>query len=196
VMNISYTSRDKRVRSKRNRRHRQKERYIDYHAEAYYQALKRIEEEKQNVVTEEVCVEKEERTTIQTIMLFLKLVFRPGSLNTEFKTRKFADTFLNFIVSGTLSFTGVCLRVSALVVMISGIWGLYKNYADMTHGIVPWLMALDFFLIAIVLALFGGLFKIAGKELSEMDNPERLYAYSSGIMAALAVIIAIIGLFI
>ena len=195
-MNISYTSRDKRVQSKRNRRYRQKERYIEYHAEAYYRALKRIEEEKQNVVTEEVCVKKEERTTIQTILLFLRLVFCPGSLDTEFKARKFADTFLNFIVSGTLSFTGTCLRVSALVVVISGIWGLYKNFADMTNGIVSWLMALDFFLIAIVLALFGGLFKIAGKELSEMDNPERLYAYSSGIMAALAVIIAIIGLFI
>ena len=85
-MNISYTSRDKRVQSKQKRRHRQKERYIDYHAEAYYRALKRIEEEKQNVTTEEVCVEKEERTTTQTIMLFLKLVFRPGSLDTEFKT--------------------------------------------------------------------------------------------------------------
>lgn len=193
---ISYTSLDRRRLRKQERQVQQKERYIDYHAEAYYRALKRIEEEKETSIAEEPYVAHETRTTIQTVKLFLKLVFFPKRLASELKTQKFADTFLNFIVSGTLSFTGICLRATALVVVLSGLWGLRENYAGMTHGIVSWLMAFDFLLVAMVLALFGSLFKIAGKELSELDNPERLYAYSSGIMAALAVIIAMVGLFI
>lgn len=196
MRNVPHTGHNKRHLYKRNRHFQNKEKYINYHAEAYYRALKRIEEERQTSVTEEICVKQEKRSTMQTIRLFLKLVFRPNSLASELKAQKFSDTFLNFIVSGTLSFTGVCLRVAALIVLLSGIWGLRENYAGMTHGIVSWLMALDFLLVAMVLALFGSLFKIAGKELSEMDNPERLYAYSSGIMAALAVIIAVVGLFI
>lgn len=171
-----------------------KEDFIAAQSEAYYLALKRLDDERAVAPPSgdpEICLTKE-RPKSETVFLFLSLIFCPQKVKAP-PGSSIADNFLNMIVTGTMSIVGFLIRTFALLIVAAYIYGIF------THkfiGLDAWLMIPYFLLIATLFALLGSTFKIASRELSTETDHERLYGYTSSIMAAFAVVLAVISLII
>ena len=164
---------------------------VEIQAEAYYRALKRIENEKiTNENSDEFGQIKEKTTKLKLVLIFL---FTPKKLNKM--QNNFADSFLADIVRMILDLIGLMLRSLPIMVVISGIWTFYKipslrqSSVSIATGIITILL---FLLLSLVIACFGGFFSASAEEVSNTKNYEKLYAYSASMMSNLAMVIALI----
>lgn len=188
--------RKRKIKHSRHMSRLEKENLIEIQAEAYYRALKQIDKENHSLEKFVAINQEEQRTKKQNLLLFLKLIFIPRKLSAELKSSSFADNFLSFLVSIIIGTIGAGLRLCALLLPFVGILKLYIDCVATSADISMWIAALDYFAFSILLALFGSLFTITGEELSKMKDTEKLYAYTSGIMGALALIVAVISMLI
>ena len=158
---------------------------IELHSEAYYRALKKIEEEK---------TYQQNNSKKAKVLTILKLLFVPRKLAEEFKRNGFADNFLGLLVAVIIGLIGAVLRISAIgLLLVAGI----NAYETIKADASVWMTILDFLKyvpFSLALASFGSLFVIAGQEISQMKDSDKLYAYTSSIMGVLALIVAIISL--
>ena len=172
----------------------EKENLIEIQAEAYYRALKRIDKENHSLEESVAINQKEQRTKKQALLVILKLIFIPRKLSAELKSSNFADNFLSLLASIIIGIIGAGLRLCAMLLLIVGAWKLHIDCIATNADTSMWIAALDYFAFSILLALIGSFFTITGKELSEMKDTEKLYAYTSGIMGVLALIAAVISI--
>lgn len=181
--------------SKRNKKKLQKQ-IVDYayndisqdcmiqiHAEAYYQALKRLEQEKSDS-NESVSENKKEKW--YTRMFFvLNVLFCPWKINKRFKINKgIYDSILILFVSGALVFTGTFMWLFGIYLSVYEILQMIKD------GISNDLIAVSF--IGMFLFFLGSVFVLAGKEFSDEMDSNKIYAYSACIIALVSCVVSII----
>lgn len=155
---------------------------IEINAEAYYRALKRIEEEKKR---EE---KKEEKNSTplkkdkwyMNILFILNFLFFPFKINKRFQLRKqMYDSVLQLFVIMILEFSGILMWLAGLLhliyVILSGFIWIYASFD-------------------IVIALFGSLFYMAGQAFSKERDSNKIYAYSASILALVSCIVSVIAL--
>ena len=90
---------------------------------------------------------------------------------------------------------GAGLRLCALLLLLVGGLKAYETYTADASIWAATVKCSDYALFALLFALFGSFFAITSKEVAEMKDSEKLYAYTSGIMGVLALIVAVIGIF-
>ena len=155
------------------------EELIANQAEAYYQALKRIEKDKE---VKDIQPSKVKKLDIMNLLLLL--CFRPSKI----KKINMADNLLRLITSSVLAGIGSFIRIAATAVFI---YLIYKQNMSLTIiGFVTNTMAL------IVAVLYGGIFIAASKEIENKDDMKYIISYTSSLMGVLAFVLALIALFV
>lgn len=154
-----------------------REDYIQMQMEAYYQAIKRLENEKLTDTQLKPAVKKSKRDIFSIIICIMIFPWRLHKKN-------IADDLLSLLVSGTLTLTGLILYFAAIVCVFGVILCIHKSI----------LCTILFFVGMFIFLLYGGAFIASSKEIENEKNKERLYAYSSALMSALAVIIALVAI--
>ncbi|MBQ8625662.1 MAG: hypothetical protein IJ419_05855 [Agathobacter sp.] len=160
---------------------------IDIHAEAYYKALKKIEEENKPNQPE---AEKTNKSLKERIGIILSVTFTPfrvkiGDANQNDMTHgvfAFITSFAMYVIGWMLWLFAIILSgvsVFEVVQMIVEIWVLCI--------VLP---------MAVVMMMLGGMFIIAGKELERETDGAKIMLYAANILALVSVVVAVVSLFI
>lgn len=160
------------------------EQMIEIHAEAYYRAFKRLEEEKTDTSTPT----KEEDRWYTKLLIILNVMFFPWRINKKFSVRKrIYDSVLVISVSAILKFSG-------LLMWLAGILSLGKVIIEL---IAFKRLSLNMATIAIsfLMVVMGSLFTLAGKEFEKEDDSNKIYAYSASVIALVSCVVGIIAVF-
>lgn len=168
------------------------ERMIEIQAEAYYRALKRIEEDKEkekekNRLEKEKNLQKGKDKWYTTVLNTLKLMLFPSkSIKRNEKNKDVIyNSVLIFFVSAVLRFIG---RISQVVGILS-IGKGFINYFPQDIVTVIFIIITGLFLV-----ILGSIINIAGSAfLYETDN-NKIFAYSASVLALISCIISIVAL--
>lgn len=157
------------------------EKMIEIQVEAYYRALKRIEEEREKAVKEEV-VEKRKYTFGENVGYLLNVIFFPWKINKKFKLNRVYDSLLVMIVSVILQIAGTLMWVLGIAIVINCFVPFIPNVdLNMYMGFLP--------------ILFGSIVIISGVEFSKETDSNKIYAYSASIIAIISCIVSIVAIF-
>lgn len=161
------------------------EQMIEIQAEAYYRALKRIEDEK--VKTDEQKPEKRKYKWYEEVLFFFNIFLWPWKINKRFSiSNRIYDSIPVLFVSGILRLVGGSMWLIGLVGIASEIYrvAIQKSINDI----------LGTGAIAFVLVLLGSIFILAGGEFEKETDSNKIYAYSASIIALVSCIVSIIAL--
>lgn len=154
-----------------------KQEIIEIQAEAYYQAFKRIEQDKA-----EVPQAKTKRCWWETTLLLLNIILFPWKLHKKLAIKNMPETLLGSLIVLVLMVFGCItwfLGIASLIAIIFITSTTYK------------LMLLPF---SILLTIIGSEFIIASNSLDRIEETTKIENFASSIMGTLAVIIALISL--
>lgn len=160
-----------------------KEDMIEIQTEAYYRALKKIENEKNR----EKIKKKEKYYKYEEMIFIINVLFWPWKINKRFRVNnQIYDSVLVLFVS-------VALYIIGFIMWIIGIGGtLYMIYKvvkldinNIAFNIFPW----EFISI-----LLGSTFILAGEEFSKETDSNKIYAYSASILALISCVVCIVAL--
>lgn len=158
-----------------------KEQMIEMHAEAYYRALKRIEDEKAK--DEQQKPEKRKYKWYEEILFGLNIFLWPWKINKRFSvSNRIYDSIPVLFVSGILRFVGGVMWLIGLVGF--GVLVTQRVTNDILSTIA----------ILFVLLSFGSIFILAGAEFEKETDSNKIYAYSATIIALVSCIVSIIAL--
>lgn len=161
------------------------EQMIEIQAEAYYKALKRIEEEK--CKSDEQNQEKRQYKWYEETLFFLNACLWPWKISKSFSvSSRIYDSIPVLFVSGVLRVAGGCMWLVGLVGVASGLYSLVirKGLGDViVIGV-----------ISLILLLLGSIFILAGGEFEKETDSNKIYAYSASIIALLSCIVSIVAL--
>lgn len=162
-----------------NKREGKKE-LIKIQAEAYYRALKRIEQEKSN---EEV-KESHKSKWWENVFLLINVWFWPWKINRRFRIKEnIADGLLVMVVSGIMKMGGLFLYLFGLISLLGIIVNIYnKQFEDI----------FTYIMFSTISLTIGGIIVISSKDIDSEKNGDRIYAYTSSFMSILAAILAVI----
>ena len=154
---------------------------IEIHTEAYYRALKRIEQEK--IQTQ---VRKKDTWYIE-LLFMLNIFFWPWKINKRFGINKrLYDSLLVLFVAGVLHLVGFLLWSFGILAIIYEIYKIVKN------GISS--AAVTAFSIELFMLVLGSTFTLAGSEFYKETDSSKIYAFSACIIALISCVVAIITL--
>ncbi len=160
-----------------------REQMIEIHAEAYYRALKKIEEEKNNIDLSTVTKEK----WYDKLLLGLNAFFFPWKINKRFYVNKYiCDSILVLVVSGAFNFVGMLLWLLGMVSFGALVYQFFIT------GFVPAMIII--LPVTVLLIVLGSMFTLAGKEFEKEVDSNRIYAYSASVLALVSCVIGIIAL--
>lgn len=172
---------------KESNRSYSKEELIEIQTEAYYRAIRRIEDEKKDKEQEQ----KEQNTKprlILAIALLLNVVLFPFKISKKIPLKNnFADSVLAIVISGIFEIIGFILWLFPIAFFVMYLAGSIEINRTFINVII-------IFGFCLLLTLFGGIFIQAGNEIMDERNENRLYAYTASFMAVMSVIITIIAL--
>lgn len=161
------------------------ENMIEIHAEAYYRALKRIENEK--LKGGEKKLAKKKHTWYENVFFVLNVLFWPWKINKKFViNNRVYESVLVMFVSNILDVIGFFLWMIGILELLCVI------YQILTIGITVKLLGvcgIIFFSL-----LFGSAFVLAGKEFEKETDSNTIYAYSASIIALISCVVGIIAL--
>lgn len=161
------------------------ENMIEIHAEAYYRALKKIEQEKTN--HQEQKQERTKYTWYMELLLMLNLVLFPWKISKKFNiNNQIYDSVLVFFVSMALCPIG-------MIVWILGAYEIIQVIKELTKVGISYALVIRFG-IGLVCLVLGSIFVLAGKTFSEEEDSNKIYAYSASIIAMLSFAVSIITL--
>ena len=159
------------------------EQMIEMHAEAYYRALKRIAEEKNDIDISTVTKEK----WYDKLLLGLNAFFFPWKINKRFYVNKYiCDSILILVVSGAFNFVGMLLWLLGMVSFGTLVYQFFIT------GFVPAMIII--LPVTALLIVLGSMFTLAGKEFEKEVDSNRIYAYSASVLALVSCVIGIIAL--
>lgn len=168
-----------------NNNHMSKENLIEIQAEAYYRALKRIEDER--LKEDDQKPAKKKYTRVETFLFIFNFLFWPWKINKKFTiNNRVYDGILIMFVSGVLYVIGFLLWLVGMLEVINVIRQV------VTIGITENLVSI--WGIAFFLLLFGSVFTLAGREFEKETDSNRIYAYSASIIALISCVVSIITL--
>ena len=158
------------------------EKMIEIQAEAYYRALKRIEEEKKECTKEKV-VEKRKYKFWEKVVYILNVIFFPWKISKNFKLNGMYDTLLVMIISLILQIAGTLMWLGGILVVANSLFGFVPNVElEIYMGFLP--------------ILFGSIVVISGVEFSKETDSNKIYAYSASIIAIISCIVSIAAIYV
>jgi len=161
------------------------ERMIEIQAEAYYRALKRIENEK-NV--EETKKSEKAYKWYDDVFFVLNVLFWPWKINKKFSiNNRLHDSILVLFVSGVLRYVGGIMWLSAIWKIAYGVWRVVKM------GAIAEIIKDS--PIIVFLLFIGSTFVLASETFRKETDSNKIYAYSGSILALIGCVISIISLF-
>lgn len=160
---------------------------IEIQAEAYYRALKRIEQEKSEL---EVPVRDKKITQwYLKILLVLNVFFWPWRINKCFRINdRIYDNILVAFVSTVLQGFG------GIMWLIGIIGTIYDVYKIITMGVS--VILIIFFVITMFIIFIGSTFVISGDKFSQESDSFKIYAYSASIIALVSCVVSVIAMLI
>lgn len=159
-----------------------KEELIDIYAEAYYKALKRIENGSQSENEPEHKVKKYKK--YELMQYFLNVLFFPWKICKKFKLKNnIYDDMLTLIIS----FIMYCIGGFLQLISLGGVIGIINNIGKLQ---VTALLCIC--VIIIYCLLFASIIIISAKQFSEEKDSNKIYAFSSIIIALISCIISTI----
>lgn len=159
---------------------------IEIQAEAYYRALKRIEDEKAKV--DEQKPEKQKYKWYENILFFLNVCLWPWKMNKRFSvSTTIYDSIPVMFVSGVLRLVGGLLWLAGVVGLGAEVYSLL-----ISEIINNYLVTCS---ISLVLLPLGSIFILAGEAFEKETDSNKIYAYSASIIALVSCIVSIISLF-
>ena len=161
------------------------EQMIEIQAEAYYRALKRIEDEKSK--EDEQKPEIPKKKWHERILFFLNVCLWPWKINKRFNvSNRIYDSIPVMFVSFVLRLTGGIMWLVGMVGLVTAVYYLivYRVFKDIV-GVGPF---------SLVILLFGAIFILAADAFEKETDSNKIYAYSASIIALVSCIISIIAL--
>lgn len=161
------------------------EQMIEMHAEAYYRALKRIEDEKAK--DDQQKPEKRKYKWYEEVLFYLNISLWPWKINKRFSiNNRIYDSIPVLFVSGVLRFVGGLMWLIGLVGFVFQIYSLVmRRVTNDFFGIIA---------ISFVLLAMGSMFILAGGAFEKETDSNKIYAYSASIIALVSCIVSIIAL--
>lgn len=154
---------------------------IEIYAEAYYRAIKRIEQEK--IQTQE---RKKNKWYIE-LLFMLNIIFWPWKINKRFGINKrLYDSLLVLFVAGVLHLVGFLLWLVGVLAIIFDICEIVKNGLSSA--------AVTTFPVVLFMLVLGSTFTLAGSEFNKETDSSKIYAFSACVIALISCVVAIITL--
>ena len=154
-----------------------KDELINIYAEAYYQAFKRLENER------EPEVDKEDFKWYERLAYVLNVLFFPWVISHKFKIKEKAyDNMLVFVVTYLMEGIGAI----SWCVGIVGLGCEVINLINKDLKLLP-------FVVGIYCLFFGSIMTISADKFSEETNPDRIYGFGSIIFAMISCVISIVA---
>lgn len=161
------------------------EQMIEIQAEAYYRALKRIEDEKSK--EDEQKPEIPKKKWHERILFFLNVCLWPWKINKRFNvSNRIYDSIPVMFVSFVLRLTGGIMWLVGMVGLVTAVYNLivYRVFKDIV-GVGPF---------SLVILLLGAIFILAADAFEKETDSNKIYAYSASIIALVSCIVSIIAL--
>ncbi len=161
------------------------EQMIEIQAEAYYRALKRIEDEKSK--EDEKKPEIPKKKCHKRILFFLNVCLWPWKINKRFNvSNRIYDSIPVMFVSFVLRLTGGIMWLVGIVGLVTAVYNLivYRVFKDIV-GVGPF---------SLVILLLGAIFILAADAFEKETDSNKIYAYSASIIALVSCIVSIIAL--
>jgi len=161
------------------------EQMIEIQAEAYYRALKRIEDEKSK--EDEQKPEIPKKKWHERILFFLNVCLWPWKINKRFNvSNRIYDSIPVMFVSFVLRLTGGIMWFVGMVGLVTAVYNLivYRVFKDIV-GAGPF---------SLVILLLGAIFILAADAFEKETDSNKIYAYSASIIALVSCIVSIIAL--
>jgi len=156
-----------------------KEELIDIYAEAYYKALKRIENESRSENEPEHKVKDYKK--YEWVQYFLNVLFFPWRIRKKFKLKdNIYDNMLTLIISLIMYGIGAVLQLISLV----GVIGIISGIGKLQVTALLWIGV-----IVIYCLFFASVIIISAKQFSNEKDSNKIYAFSSIIIALISCII-------
>lgn len=161
------------------------EQMIEIQAEAYYRALKRIEDEKSK--EDEQKPERRKYKWYEEVLFCINVFFWPWKISKRFSvSNKIYDSIPVMFVSGVLRFVGGFLWLAGLVGLGAEVYSLL-----ISKIISNYLVTCS---ISLVLLSLGSIFILAGGAFEKETDSNKIYAYSASIIALVSCIVSILAL--
>lgn len=155
------------------------EQMVEIQAEAYYRAIKRIEREKE---MENEHTEKRKYKWYENIFFVLNILLWPWKIHKNFQLKdNIYDNVLVVFISIIMQILGAVLWLFGIIIILSI---FFINNNDIITTVA----------FAIFSLTFGSMFILAGGQFSEEKDSNRIYAYSSCMLALVGCIIAIVAI--
>ena len=161
------------------------EQMIEIQAEAYYRALKRIEDEKSK--EDEQKPERRKYKWYEEVLFCINVFFWPWKISKRFSvSNKIYDSIPVMFVSGVLRFVGGFLWLAGLVGLGAEVYTLLISKIISNYLVTG--------SISLVLLSLGSIFILAGGAFEKETDSNKIYAYSASIIALVSCIVSIIAL--
>ena len=161
------------------------EQMIEIQAEAYYRALKRIEDEKSK--EDEQKPERRKYKWYEEVLFCINVFFWPWKISKRFSvSNKIYDSIPVMFVSGVLRFVGGFLWLAGLVGLGAEVYTLLISKIISNYLVTG--------SISLVLLSLGSIFILAGGAFEKETDSNRIYAYSASIIALVSCIVSILAL--
>ena len=161
------------------------EQMIEIQAEAYYRALKRIEDEKSK--EEEQKPERRKYKWYEEVLFCINVFFWPWKISKRFSvSNRIYDSIPVMFVSFVLRLTGGIMWLVGMVGLVTAVYNLivYRVFKDIV-GVGPF---------SLVILLLGAIFILAADAFEKETDSNKIYAYSASIIALVSCIVSIIAL--
>lgn len=161
------------------------EQMIEIQAEAYYRALKRIEDEKAKA--DEQKSEKQKNKWYVKILFFLNVCLCPWKMNKRFSVSdRIHDSIPVMFVTFVLRLAGGIMWFVGMVSLVMTIYNL------IVHKLLKEIISVG--PISFVMLLLGAIFILAAGAFEKETDSNKIYAYSASIIALVSCIVSIIAL--
>ena len=161
------------------------EQMIEIKAEAYYRALKRIEDEKSK--EDEQKPERRKYKWYEEVLFCINVFFWPWKISKRFSvSNKIYDSIPVRFVSGVLRFVGGFLWLAGLVGLGAEVYTLLISKIISNYLVTG--------SISLVLLSLGSIFILAGGAFEKETDSNKIYAYSASIIALVSCIVSILAL--
>ena len=168
------------------------EEMIEVHAEAYYRALKRIEDEKakenEKVKENEVMVNKKYKW-YENVFFMINVLLWPWKINKKFAIKEqIYDSVLVIFVSMFLHGVGVVAWAFGAFTLICELLKLVNINIGLNDD---WAVGISISMLSLVV---GSVFTLAGDAFRKETDSNKIYAYSASIIAMISCVISLIAL--
>lgn len=160
------------------------EQMIAIHEEAYYRAIKRLQDEGKQTERE---IPKKKYKWYDDIFFFMNVYFFPWKICKKYTIKNtIYDSVLVLFVSLILTMIG---GIMWLLGLIGTGWQAYQLL--IRRNIIEF----ESLMLMVVATVFGSFFILAGKQFEKETDSAKIYAYSASIIALVSCVVAVIALF-